>query len=253
MYKVIIVEDEERISKGLEFAFPWQEENCVVLGIANNGSEGLALIESLRPDIVISDINMPEMDGLQMLENSIVAYKYKAILISGYSEFSYAQRAIGLGVSEYLLKPLDFDSLKAALRKTIMKIEKYKNVEQAIAALPIQNGVLNTAEANNKYVVQMLQYIEEKYNNRISITDISEQTGVSCSYLNTKFKAETGYTFNDYLNRYRIQKAVEYINQNRYKIYEIAEKTGFTDYKYFIKVFKKYTGYAPSQMHTNEE
>ena len=91
----------------------------------------------------------------------------------------------------------------------------------------------------------MLDSIRTGYRNRLSLTDISIECGMSCTYLNTKLKQYTGYTFNDYLNRYRIQQAIKLLNENELKVYEIADEVGFADYKYFIKVFKKYIGISP--------
>ena len=97
MYKVLIVEDEDIIRKGLMFMVNWQQAGCVVAGEAADGLEGLEKIRETRPDIVIVDINMPVMDGLEMLEKSIQEYGYDAIIVSGYSEFEYARKAITLG------------------------------------------------------------------------------------------------------------------------------------------------------------
>ena len=121
MYKVLIVEDEDIIRKGLMFMVNWQQAGCVVAGEAADGLEGLEKIRETRPDIVIVDINMPVMDGLEMLEKSIQEYGYDAIIVSGYSEFEYARKAITLGVTEYLLKPVNFNELYDALGKIIQK------------------------------------------------------------------------------------------------------------------------------------
>lgn len=235
MYKVLIVEDEELIRKGLQFVVPWQSMGCVVVGEAINGKDGLEKIKIHRPDIVLSDIRMPEMDGLEMLQKSIEKYKYQAILLSGYSEFEYARQAIGLGVSEYLLKPVDFQ----LLQETIKRICSPKNAVECIA--------------KNRYVNILLKYIEENYPSRISISDISEQYEISTNYLNSKFKEETGYTFNDYLNRHRVSVASKLLQEGNLKVYEIAMQVGFIDYKYFVKVFKKYTGARPTELQKNEE
>lgn len=92
MNKVLIVEDEDIIRKGLMFMAKWSQYDCVVVGEAINGNDGLKQIEEKRPDIVIVDINMPEKDGLSMIEESIELYGYDTIIISGYSEFSYAKK-----------------------------------------------------------------------------------------------------------------------------------------------------------------
>ena len=234
MYKVLIVEDEDIIRKGLLFMVNWQEADCVVVGEAVDGLEGLEKIRETNPDIVVVDINMPVKDGLSMLEDSIEEYGYDAVIVSGYSDFEYARKAIRLGVTEYLLKPVNFNELYDALRKI-------KDKQQAAARLRHELKQLDM----EKRKLGILDYIKEHYSSRVSLTDVSEQCGMSCTYLNSKFKSFTGYTFNDYLNRYRMQKAVDLLKENKYKVYEIADLVGFSDYKYFIKVFKKYVGCSP--------
>lgn len=252
MHKVLIVEDEDIMRKGLMFMPKWQDVNCIVVGEAINGKDGLLKIKQYEPDIVIVDINMPVMDGLEMLEKSIKEYDYDAIIVSGYGEFEYARRGISLGVTEYLLKPIDYPKLYEAIRKIQEKRNEDTHIKNAIHQIDVEKkklGILEYEErkTGNRYVDLMIQIIHDQHPTRLTLHDISEQCQMSCTYLNVKFKNETGYTFNDYLNRYRIQKAVDLLRENQHKIYEIAEMVGFYDYKYFIKVFKKYIGCSPAR------
>ena len=250
MNKVLIVEDEDIIRKGLMFMAKWSQYDCVVVGEAINGNDGLKQIEEKRPDIVIVDINMPEKDGLSMIEESIGLYGYDTIIISGYSEFSYAKKAISLGVSDYLLKPINFNELYPILEKIIAKRSHLQQLNQDKKQIDIEKARLHLISGEesphtNRYVDLMLDSIRTRYQSRLSLTDISIECGMSCTYLNAKLKQYTGYTFNDYLNRYRIQQAIKLLNNNDLKVYEVADAVGFTDYKYFIKVFKKYIGVSP--------
>ncbi|HPU63371.1 MAG TPA: response regulator [Mobilitalea sp.] len=252
MHKVLIVEDEDIMRKGLMFVPKWQEVDCIVVGEATNGLDGLEKIRKYKPDIVIVDVNMPVMDGLEMLEKSIDEYGYDAIIVSGYGEFEYARKGISLGVTEYLLKPVDYSKLYDAIKKIQAKRNTDTDIRNVIRRIDVEKkklGVLNfeKTETGNKYVDYMIKAIHDRYPEKIALSDISEECKMSCTYLNVKFKNETGYTFNDYLNRYRIQKAVDLLRENNYKVYEIAEMVGFSDYKYFIKVFKKYTGSSPAR------
>lgn len=254
MQKVLIVEDEDIMRKGLMFMPHWQEVDCIVVGEAANGQDGLEKIKKYRPDIVIVDINMPVMDGLEMLEKSIEEYGYDAIIVSSYEEFEYARKGISLGVTEYLLKPIDYNKLYEAIRKIRAKRNANTSIRQVIRQLDVEKkklGLLNynydEGKTGNRYVDLMLNTIHERYPERLALADMSEECGMSCTYLNVKFNNETGYTFNDYLNRYRIQKAVDLLRQNQHKVYEIAYMVGFSDYKYFIKVFKKYIGCSPAR------
>lgn len=122
--RIVIVEDEVRIRKGIAKMIESQTEH-VVLGEAVNGEEGLEMVLRFKPDLVITDVRMPKMDGLEMVKN---LYERKiplhAVILSGYSEFEYAQRAIRYGVDEYLLKPLDIDDIKMMLKKVEKKIQR---------------------------------------------------------------------------------------------------------------------------------
>lgn len=255
MYKVLIVEDEDIIRKGLTFMVDWLKVNCVVVGEATDGVEGLSKIEELHPDIVITDVRMPFKDGLQMLEESIFEYDYEAIIISGYSEFEYAKKAITLGVNEYLLKPIDFKHLYKIINKLTDKIKFETEVRERLNSvdnMDIYYEVLDiryydSNENKTKYVAGILDYIKENYSKKISLSDLSKKYNFSSSYLNSKFKEETSYTFNDFLNRYRILQSVVLLKRGKLMVYEIAEMVGFQDYKYFFQVFKKYIGCSPTK------
>ncbi|MFF2885867.1 response regulator [Paenibacillus sp. NPDC057967] len=251
MFKVLLVEDEEMIRKGLRFTFDWMGAGCVVVGEAENGEEGLRQIAALRPDIVIVDVNMPLMDGIAMIEQSVEGASCSYIILSGYDEFRLAKAAIRLGVTEYLLKPLEQEQLLAALERAKSQVE----MKQQYAAMKTsgtgsgeaqQASVVKLPGKSSRYVSKMLQYVQEHYKEKISIKDLVEKLEVSATYLNQKFKSETTYTFNDFLNRYRIQKAMEMLQHSDEKVYAIAAEVGFKDYKYFIAIFKKYAGCTPS-------
>ena len=119
MYRVLLVEDEEIIRKGIRYSVPWEECGCSVVGEAENGAVGEEKIAELQPDIVITDITMPVKNGLEMIADTREKFNYIAIILTGYSEFEYAQQAIRNGVSDYVLKPLDMDEMRTALEKAV--------------------------------------------------------------------------------------------------------------------------------------
>ncbi len=104
-----------------------------------------------------------------------------------------------------------------------------------------------TSNYESWLVPKVLDYIEKNYTERINVDLIADELEVSSTYLSRKFKEETRHTFNDFLNKYRIQKALEYMYEDNMKIYEIAEKVGFSEYKYFSRVFKNYFKHSPSE------
>lgn len=252
MYKVIVVEDESLIRKGLIYMVDWMRFDCVIAGEADNGAKGEELIHGLRPDLVISDIRMPLLGGIEMLTNTIRAYDYEAILLTGYSDFTYAKTAIGLGVSEYLLKPVELEAMNRAMEKAVDAIEKKYRLQRFEAEKAEElprvldlDAIEQNLTGSARHAKAMVDYIKDNYARKIAICDLSGQLRSSTTSLNKIFKGATTYTFHEFLNRYRIRQAVRLLLTTDKKIYEIAAETGFTDYKYFILVFKKYIGCAP--------
>src|SRR5690554_1419626 len=103
MKKIVIVEDEILVKKGLVLTTDWEKLGCRVVGEAENGLQGIEVIEKLKPDIVLTDVRMPGMNGIEMIERLKGKVEAEYIILSAYSEFSYAKKAISLGVREYLV------------------------------------------------------------------------------------------------------------------------------------------------------
>lgn len=254
MYRVLLVEDEDIIRKGLMFLANWPSINCEVVGEANDGQDGADKIMLLKPDIVITDVKMPVKSGIEMLSETIPNNSFETIILSGYSEFEYAQKAMSLGVTEYLLKPLDYEELYVSLKRLIARLKENNQLEnyrkQSEENKILDSKLMDNSVGSNKHVIDILDFIREHYSEHITLAQLSDTFRISGTYVNLKLKAEIGYTFNDYLNRYRILQAIALLKQGELKVYEISEEVGFRDYKYFIKVFKKYTGYSPAKFLT---
>lgn len=253
MYRVLIVEDEDIIRKGIAYTMDWVGMGCTIVGEAANGREGLDKIKELSPDIVLVDIMMPVMDGIEMIrvagEDDEIS-DLKTIILTSYADFEYAKKAINLGVSAYLMKPVDEEELKASIAKVTSEIEKEHRLEQ-IDQKSSEGYAADTAfiktDKENGYIQQILDETKLHYSEKISIELFSDKLGVSSSYLSRKFKESTGTSYLDFLNKYRVQQAVKLLETGQYKVYEVSDLTGFSDYKHFNTVFKRYTGSAPSE------
>jgi two-component system response regulator YesN len=249
MLKIVIVEDEDIIRKGLAYTIDWVSMGYVIAGEAANGEEGLAQIRELHPDVVIADIKMPKMDGITMLQEALKETRFKSLILTSYAEFEFARRAISLGVTDYILKPVDEDKLVETMKLLHSEIMKGKETELAFenkdSSLDLEHYI-ELAQFQNQYVMGAIEEIRKNYGEKISIEAVAEDMGISASYLSRKFKDITGHTFLDFLNKYRVQQAVKLLNSGQYKIYEISDMTGFSDYKHFCSVFKKYTLKSPT-------
>lgn len=256
MLRVLIAEDEDIIRKGLIFTTDWLGMNCVVAAEAANGQEGLEKILECRPDIVIADIHMPLMDGIDMIKKASETAKFKSIILTSYADFDYAKRAIEAKVSEYLLKPVDEEELKSLIgriEKEIVSSRQMEHMLEQAEQADVLSGSLNLEYymkldlSENQYISRTIEEIRLHYAEKLSVETISDKLGVSSSYLSRKFKEVTGQTFLDFLNKYRVQQAVSLLETRTYRISEISEATGFSDYKHFCAVFKKYTTKSPTK------
>jgi two-component system response regulator YesN len=238
------VEDEDIIRKGIRSSVPWESCESYVIGEASNGIEGKMLIEELKPDIVITDINMPVMDGLQMIANTKNIFDYVAIILTGYSDFEYAMEAIRNGVSTYVLKPLNMEEMKEALEQAVLESKNIHYLrERNEKTKELENiSLIEEKKCIDPVVQQILQYIEEHYQEKIVLSDLEEVLHYSERYINLKFRKVLGTTVIEYLNRLRIQKALALLKDRNTVIADVGFLCGIGDYKYFNHVFKKYIG-----------
>ena len=254
-YKIIVVEDQQVIRFNLCRAIDWQSQHCEILAECSTGDEGLRAISTLHPDIVITDIRLPGMDGIQMLEKAKQTAEFQSIIITGFNQFEYAKRAIGLSVVDYILKPIDEEKLIAAVQKAISIIEEKRELE-AYRRTPNSVYTIDKLEETTKdaYLKQVLEYIRRDYTKHLNLDTIGREIGLSGGYLSRKIKALTGLSFLDILQRHRIEVAQDLMKHDKsLKYYEIAEKVGFSSYKRFSGVFRNICGYTPSDLSKKEE
>lgn len=248
--KVLIVEDEEIIRQGLVHTIDWHQMNCVIVGSENNGRSGLEAILDKRPDVVMTDIRMPEMNGMDMLDEALKTYSFKIILLTSYAEFDYARRAVAMRAYDYLLKPLDEEKLCEIIGRIHEEMQEQQRLNRLTPLLESKTRTarltLDSVENTDAYVDVALRRIIESSDQKLCIEGVAEELQVSASYLSRRFKAVTGQTFLDTLNMQRIWQATLLLKEGA-RTAEVAEKTGFGDYKHFCSVFKRYTGMTPRE------
>jgi YesN/AraC family two-component response regulator len=240
-YKVIIVDDEETIIAGLSRLLPWEKFGCEIVASANDGESALALIRELRPDILFTDITMPGMDGLSMIAAFRSEFPDMQItILSGYPQFDYAQQAIRLDVSNYLLKPSKMDELESALQRMTETLDKRKGEKVFVA----ENDALSSSNENaaNFITRNAVHYIEEHYREQLTLTEVAQNVFVSQWHLSKLISRYTNQSFNDLLNSVRIAKAKELLSNPSLRIWEISEMVGFSDATHFSRIFKKIEG-----------
>jgi two-component system, response regulator YesN len=380
-YKVVIADDEKLILKNLAQIIDWHGLDCQIIGTAENGQEVMEIIENQPVDLLLTDISMPEMNGIELLKTvNQIDHKPMVILISGYDDFEYAKEGIKNNAFDYILKPIDYDELEDCVKRALNKIkeqkinvfehEKYaiyklitsgkvdaqinnkqalyfslivKNYKEDIEFIFTKNAdflskwnanlfVYKLSDREVVVVVEMakhfinqavditdafshqllhagsdpciisvgkvveqlfeikhsvdaakellkyenyisgnvlteerlkkeykpsqsaadmmeeaLDYIRNNFQTDLGVEQTAEQVGLSVSYFCLLFKQKTGLTFLDYLTNVRMEYACLFLQNTDLKTYEIAEKVGYTDQRYFSQVFKRKMKKTPSE------
>ena len=241
MYKVMIIDDEPIIVEGLSKSISWERWNCVVTGSALNGVEGLQLIENLRPDIVITDISMPQMDGLAMIAALKSQYdNIEITILTGYRDFEYAQQAIRLGVTRLLLKPSKMEELEEAIQCMTDRLKKDDtdwDASQQTSVGPSGSFIVKNA----------MTYIHDHFKEKLTLSDVADKTYVSQWHLSKLLNGHTGQSFSEILNTVRIEEAKKLLENPALRIGDIADEVGFLDMAHFSRVFKKLCGISANE------
>jgi YesN/AraC family two-component response regulator len=241
-YLMLVVEDEPAIREGvLGTLKKWGEKQPDIWQFiaAASGPEGLEIARSRPVDFMICDIRLPGMSGIDMLDQLRREHcDTPAILLTGYAEFEYARKALSLGVVNYLLKPVDqvqlIEAVEAALEKEKIGSRRSREAESAVR--------------RNETIRNALALIAERLKDPdFTLKELADRVHLHPNYLSTLFREVTGMTFSDYLTRQRLNMAKRLLLCTDKKIYTIAEETGFSTARYFIKVFRDFEGVTPKE------
>lgn len=206
-----------------------------IVGTANNGLTAKEEIELFKPDVVFTDIRMPGLTGLELLQSvSESAPDTKVVMISGYADFSYAREAIQHHAYDYLLKPIKEEELARVMMSIINERGEEKTER-------------SDEPSFDRVIDNVISEIREHYTEDISLTSLATKYNLSMARLSEMIKENLKVNFSDYIASLRIQRAKELLRDESISIQEIAEIVGYNDYFYFTKVFKKVEGISPSK------
>ena len=235
MLNVYIVDDEVWITLGLKKLLERINADTWVVGTANNGLTAREEIAHFRPDVVFTDIRMPGLSGLELLQEiHRISPETKVVIITGYAEFSYAKEALKHHAYDYLLKPIKEEELAKVINsiRNNQTEDDEKEDEEPVYDKTIDN---------------VIRDIREHYMEDISLTMLADKYGVSTGHMSNMIKERLQVGFSDYISSLRMQRAKELLRDESMSIQEIAEIVGYNDYFYFTKAFKKVVGISPSK------
>jgi len=236
MYKLIIIDDEQKILEGLANLFPWEQIGFKVDGAFSSSLKALDYLLCNPVDVVMSDIEMPEMNGIELCRSlKEEEIETKVIFFSSYQNYEYFRSAIKYQVFDYLLKPIKYDELLSCFERVKEVLDQEHQVKTE-----------KSKTYYEKIIENVIKYLEENYRNA-SLDEAASHVNLSSSYLSKIFKEKAGKGFAEYLLDIRMKKACEMLDDIRYKNYEIAYYVGYDNPKNFSRAFKMYYNMSPNE------
>lgn len=239
MHTLMIVEDEPMEREVLRKIISEEYKDKIrILEDAKNGIEAVVKAERNKPDIILMDIGLPGKNGIEAQQEILTFLpEMQTIVLTAYSDFTYAQKALRLEVKDYLLKPVKTSNLKLSINKVLADLEAKSASEYPFVMKETETDVMKKSIA----------FINANYKEKIDLQDISRHIHLNAQYFSRIFKKEMGISCIDYLNQIRISNSCKLLCNTTYPIYRIAIESGFTDASYFSRVFTKQLKETPME------
>ncbi len=231
MYQMIVVDDEAELREGISNYFPWESLNIRVTGIFENGRTAFAYLKAHPVDIVLTDIRMPFIDGLELIEKAkSVSPSTCYVILSGYREFEYAKKGLLLGVKDYILKPTKYSQIYEVFSRITAELDHSAAAERREE---------NLSDAERSVISSVKKYIRTHYA-EVTLDGVAEYVHLNPYYLSTFFKQQTGEKFSDYVQRVKMEVAANLLERGGQNVKEVAVAVGYTNPNSFTRAFRQY-------------
>ncbi|GIP49634.1 putative response regulatory protein [compost metagenome] len=279
MYKVLLADDEHLDLEGMRTFIPWSELGMEVVGAVSNGFSACELMERQSVDILVTDVNMPNMSGLELARRALDRKPdVRVVFVSGHQDFHFVKQALSLKACSYVLKPMDDEELVASLRQITLELEYEANRKrteeqflQMMQALGAQDGReskdardrlaepepsdpsdLRNMPGSSRLIKEIVATMQARLHENLTLKQIAQQFAFSPNYLGHLFKEETGQGFSEMLTELRMKRARELLRDPKVKIYEVAGQVGYRYMPYFSRQFKETFGMTPMEFRKRE-
>jgi len=244
MWTVLLVEDEVFVRESVRRIVDWNSLGFEVIGEAGNGAEALDFIREYRPNLVICDILMPKMNGVELLRRvREMGFDSRFIMLSCLSDFDYVRQALEYGASNYILKlSMKVQSLMDALVKVSAELRRQYAEHHATPNVSENRQ----EETGHPEVDKLIRYLKEHYKSDISLKTLAAHVSMDEKYVSTLFKKKTGINVIQYLHQLRIDEAKRLLERTDMTVSEIGDRVGYENDNYFIKMFKRFTNFTPN-------
>jgi YesN/AraC family two-component response regulator len=238
IYTILLIEDERWIRTAFKRTVELAGLPFIVTHESSNGLEALDWLKNNQVDLIMADIRMPVMDGLTFVDQfNEGSQRQSVIMVSGHDDFSYVQRCLRAGVFDYLLKPVDVEEMRSCLNKWMEK--QTSSLEAIIAVTNLEDRI------GMSPIEKVIELIKVNLPNNVSLTEAAAAVQLNPSYLSQLFKQRMNQTFLDYTLQLRMNEAERLLIHTSLRVWEIAQRLGYTDLSYFGNIFKRIKGKTP--------
>ncbi len=236
--KILIAEDEPGAARGLESLIRQADPSSEVVGTAYDGREAFDMVKELDPDVLMTDLRMPVMGGLELIRAIRARHiQVRIVIISAYEDFETAREALSLDVADYLVKPIMREDVERVLGKLAQGRRAWETGDPELK---------KKFPDAHPLVLKALKIIEDSYGTRLRQADVASSLGVTAEYFSFLFNRDIGMNFSRVLRKYRIDKAKKLLMDPGTDRSEVWRSTGFSDERYFQRIFKEETGMTVS-------
>ncbi|MGN0605519.1 MAG: response regulator [Oscillospiraceae bacterium] len=251
MYKVLIADDDYAVRYAYSKMKIWNENGFEITNQVSNGKLALDALKADKFDLIITDICMPMLDGIELLrEIRKINIDVEVVFVSTYNEFEYARQGLILGAFDYLLKPVKNYKLREVLKRAKEKLDEknYNRISESCVKMAFHHFNMQT---NTAFAEKLFQFLSAKENIVITMEDAAEHFEITKDYFGKLFKQNFNISFNHFYSVLKVEYAKLMIREYNYKAYEISEMLGYSSRDYFTKIFKEVTGKTPTEYKTD--
>lgn len=241
--KLLIADDEQYVRDSLALGIEWSKYGIVLEGVAAEGREALEMALRLKPDVLLTDIRMPNMDGLELMRRlKDELPRLKVIFLTGWSDFDYARQALKLGASNYLVKPSPDEEIVDALLVVMEELGLRESAKKETDNLETLN-----IQSKKRAVKQVCALVHQDLSVALTLTEIAAAVNMNASAFSRLFKQEMGCAFSEFVTSARMNKAKKLLIESHMRINEIAQSVGYVSDSHFVQVFGEYSGMTPGK------
>lgn len=243
---MIVVDDEAELREGISNYFPWDSLGIRITGIFENGRTAFAYLKTHTVDIVLTDIRMPLMGGLELIERAReISPSTCYVILSGYREFEYAKKGLSLGVKDYIVKPTKYSQIYEVFSRITAELDDREDNGRGSGGFAVYSGP-GEPGTEHAVIAGVKKYIRASYA-EVTLESAAEFARLNPYYFSTFFKQQTGEKFSDYLLRVKMEAAASQLERGNQNIKEIGEAVGYTNPNSFTRAFRQYYNCSPKE------